>query len=182
MQIVARNQPMSTDLDPPTPGEQRQALAANLRERARVVDETNDPVVARTFRNPSVYDLQAQERRQADRIAELAAGVLFGASTRDRLTPRLAADLEQAATYVTRRIHPEFVKAAHDQAVETLLASEDTRGIFAGMSPAQARIRAHWIVAVVRTAFSGTLEGVTPLNLGTYLKCAAAQVEKGARS
>lgn len=182
MHIVADRHPMF-NLDPPTPAEQRAALAANLRERARaceVAGPEHEAAIARTFSHPSLVELQREERHQADLIAEEAAHIIFGSSTRDRLTPKIASDLEQAATYVTRRIHPEFVTAAINQAADTLLKSDDTNWAFARFSAGEARMRAHWLATVMWGALIGTLECERPIALATYLRIQAAKAEREA--
>jgi len=171
---------MSTENPFPTPSEKARALAANLRERARTVEQVGDPVI-QTFDRPSFRELQDDERRHADQIAEYAAHVLFGVSSCDRLTNRRAIDLEGGAMYLVRRSHPDWMQAAHDQAVETLLASDEYRALMRERGLAEARVIAHRLVTNVRAALIGVLENSQTVAPATYLKIQAGVAEAEAR-
>jgi hypothetical protein len=166
--------------DLPSQADIREASAKTLEERAKAVEACGDPIV-QSFDRPSFRELLAEEKQQADAIAEYAAAVLFGVNSRDRLTNDRALDLEGAAMYLLRRIHPDWVKAAHEQAVETLLLSDEYRALMRDRGLAEARVLAHRLVASVRAALIGTLENETSVTPAVYLKLAAARTRAGAR-
>ncbi len=162
------------------------ALAANLRERAKALDEVgpeHEDALLRTFHRPSWQELQQQEAYQAGQIADTAARVIFGRNWSDSMTPRIAADLEQGATYLVRRLSPEFLLVAHQMAVEALLTCDEFKALASGRSRSAAdlRIIAHRLASTVRAALHGTLEATTPIRPAVYLRCAAAATERGAR-
>lgn len=184
MQIVSRSSSMSTEQDMPSVAQERSALAANLRERARVLDQVGpagEASALRTFTHPSWRELHAQERSTVDLVAGDAMVHIFGTRSAEKVTPRIAADLEQGATYLVRRIHPEFVKAAHDNAVDVLRQSDEFKALTAGRPAGQATVIAHRLVSQMWAGFHAVLEGTTPIKPAVYMRCVAAQVEKGAR-
>jgi hypothetical protein len=166
--------------DPPSAGSIREAQALTLEERANVVEACGEPVV-QNFGNPSFAQLQQEEREQRDLIAEYAALAIFGEATSDGLPNRMALDLEGGAMFLVRRIHPEWVKAAHEQAVETLLLSDEYRALMRDRGLAEARVIAHRLVANVRAALIGTLENSVSVTPAVFLKLAAARTRAGAR-
>lgn len=162
------------------------ARAANLTERAIAVEQAGAHVdaVLRSFQNPSWYDLQKTERYQAGLVAEAAASIIFGVNGVECLPPGIRADLEQASTYLVRRIHPEFVKAAQDQAVETLTTYSDEFKALASGRPrdgASLTVIAHRLVLQVRAAYHAVLEGRTPIKPAVYLRACAGATQRGAR-
>ncbi len=162
------------------------AKAANLRERAAAVEQAGparqDQILA-AFTNPSWTQLQRVEDYQIGLVADAMANIVFGSNGTDGLTPRIADDIEQGATYLIRRVHPEFVQAAHEQAVETLLISGHFRALASGREreSADLRLLAHWLVTEMWAAFHGVLEGRVPIHPAIYLKASAGAVERGAR-
>jgi hypothetical protein len=166
--------------DPPSPGSIREAQALTLEDRAKVVEACGDPVV-QCFDRPSFRELLDEERRQADAIAEHAALVIFGVNSRDRLSNRTAIDLEGAAMFLTRRIHPDWMTAAHQQAVETVLASDEYRALMRDRGLSEARVIADRLVMNVRAALIGTLENSLSVTPNVYLKLSAVRTRAGAR-
>lgn len=180
-QFSPRMQPMS---DIPTVAEERAAKVANLRERARCLDDVgpaNEATILKTFDHPSWRELHAEERVQVDLVAGEALRFIFGVRSIDKITPRQAADLEQGATYLVRRLHPQFCQAAHEHAVETLLSSDEFKALSAGRSAAERRVMAHRMTGSIRAALHAVLEGTIPLKPAVYLRCVAGATEAGAR-
>lgn len=175
--IPDRQQAMLPDI--PSEADKAKALAANLRERARIVELAGDPVV-QTFDHPTFHQLQAVERSQADNIAEFAALAIFGTHTSDRLTPKQGLALEGAAMYLVRRIHPEWMQAAHEQAVETLLVTDEFRIMRKFLSEGQVKVMAERCTQSILAALIGTLENERSVAPATYLKLQAARAEAGA--
>ncbi len=175
--IQSRPQPVTFNpFDPPSEADAREARALNLEERSRVVERVGDPIL-QSFDRPSFRELLDEERQQRDAVAEFAAVAIFGVGP----TNRQAAELEGAAMYLLRRVHPEWMTAAHDQAVETLLATDEYRALMRERGPAEARVIAHRLVSTVRAALIGTLENETSVTPAVYLKLAAARTRAGAR-
>jgi hypothetical protein len=176
---------MQPDPDYPSVQECQQAQAATLRERARILDEVGpagEAGVLRTFRSPSLQDLQREEDCLVDAAAEFLARQIFGHSTRDRLTPRIAADLEQGCRYAVRRVHPEWMLAAQQQAAETIANNAEEFGpTFRHLSPAERRIVAWRLVQTMFAGFHAVLEGRVSIKPATALRIAAAATERGAR-
>lgn len=163
----------------PSEAEKRQALAATLRERATAVQTAGLPVL-QSFTHPSFRELQAEERSQADNIAEFAALAIFGVGSVDRLTPAQANALEGAAMYVTRRIYPTWMQAAVSQAVETVLVSDEFVVLSRERSAAEQRLMAHRIAQSVVATLIGVLENERTVRPECYLRIAAAKAEAGA--
>lgn len=163
----------------PSEADKARALAANLRERATTVERAGEPVI-QTFTRPSFRELQAEERSQADNITEFAALAIFGVQSSDRLTPKQANALEGAAMYLVRRIHPEWMKAAVEQAVDTLLVSDEYVALTVDRSWAEKRLIAHRLTQSVLGALIGVLENERSVRPECYLRIAAAKAEAGA--
>lgn len=171
---------MFNPFDGPTEAESREALAQNLEARAELVMRAGEPVV-QSFDNPSYHQLQADERSQADAIATFAGKRIWGVNSIDRLTNRQVIDLEGAAMYLVRRTSPDWQRAAREQAVEALLASDEFRALTFDRSPAEARVLAHRFAQTFRAAEIGVLENNCGVSASLYLRICAGQVRAGAR-
>lgn len=158
------------------------AAAANLRLRADAVDEAGPRGgdIVRTFQHPSWQELHDAEQRMAGVVADIIA-VAVEKQRGTPLTNREADALEQAANYLLRRMNPAFVRAAHEQAVETLLICDEFRAMARGRQPAEQRLIAHRLVAASRAAFHGVLEATVPLAPAVYLRCCAAALDPEAK-
>jgi hypothetical protein len=144
--------------------------------RARMVDAflADDADVGRRTQEPW-QALQRQEAYEVDAVAQAALQILFG--TRAGFTPRQASDLEQASTYLVRRIQPAFMQHAHAWATETLLSHVEFKVAVGHRPIIEQRIIASRIVEMVRASVHAVLEAHTPIQPGIYLR--AAQTRGG---
>jgi hypothetical protein len=174
----------------------RQAKVAQISDRAKAIHavpyEQRRPLVdAFLSRHPdagrvepgSWQALRREEQYQIEQIAESAAHHIFGVNGLESLSPRVVADLEQGAAYLSRRVHPEFIRAAQAWAVETLLRSNSFAALCSGRfrSDVDREALALQLVTEVRMAYHGVLEATTPIAPSLYLQCAKAATERGTR-
>lgn len=188
MTSVARVSEMSTQPELgliPSVAQAREAEAQCLRDRAAYLDDAgpvDTAALARTFDHPTMHELHAQERSRVDGVAEYLALVLFGVSTRVRLTPEQQQRIDSAAQYALRRPFLVWTRQAHQQAENTLVDAFRQEIPFFAQLPAEKRRELAVIVTrLVWAAFIGTLEGTTPSTPANYLRAAAEITLEGGR-
>ena len=130
------------------------------------------PVKASMPEPLTYYERQAEESTSVEEVADQIAHTIYGVTLTSQLGREEQHKCRSAATLALRRLHPGWVKAAQEAAVDAGVFALQTEGGFVVRSLPEAKLEtlARTLVGRIVAAYFGVTEGTAPVLPGAYLR------------